>query len=281
MYRIVIFGCGPTGRRAYKEYQNEYSVSAFMDNDPAKVGEIVYGIRVYAPSRETLQSLQYDYILIASVDGRWQIEQQLKELDVRLEQIKYYVDRSDIDVLSCFLKNLSADFLRYGMAGSCAEVGVFRGESAKKINRYFRDRTLHLYDTFEGFAEKDLEMEQNIGRKDARVGQFNDTSVELVLNEMPYPEKVVIHKGYFPDTARDLQEDFCMVRLDLDLYVPTLAALKIFSPLIISGGCILIHDYFGEAYPGIRKAVEEFLKVHSKLRKIPLGDELTIAITGF
>jgi len=44
---------------------------------------------------------------------------------------------------------------------------------------------------------------------------------------------------------------------------------------------ILVHDYFGSQYPGIKKIVKEFMAEHPRLSKIPIGDAMSIAIIGF
>lgn len=217
--------------------------------------------------------------MIASVYGKWQIKEQLYKLGIMDDKIRLYSKRPDI--LTPFLKNLSEDFQEENIVGACAEVGVFRGESASKINKFFPDRKLHLYDTFEGVAKNDIEYEHLVGRKDVIEGQFNDTSIDLVMRNIEYPEKVVIHKGYFPDTAKGLDEKFCFVRIDLDLYTPTEAALEIFAPLMVRGGVILVHDYFSSQYPSIKKVVRKFMEKHSDLNKMPIGDTMTIALTGF
>lgn len=67
----------------------------------------------------------------------------------------------------------------------------------------------------------------------------------------------------------------------MDLYVPTKAALEIFKPLMVRGGVMLVHDYFGNQYPGIKKTVKEFMMKHPGLRKMPIGDTMSIAIIGF
>lgn len=279
MDRVIIFGCGPTGLRTYRELKADNEVVAFLDNDEQKDGTVIEGVHVYKPSGKLLADLDYNYIVIASVYGKWQIREQLYGLGITDERIRMYMRRSD--VLTPFLRNLAWDFREENIAGACAEVGVFRGESAKIINHFFGDRKLHLFDTFEGFAPSDVAIEHNLGRQDVKEGQFCDTSVELVMNLMEYPGEVIIHKGIFPDTAKSLAEQFCFVRIDMDLYAPTAEALKIFSPLMSAGGVILIHDYFGDHYPAIKKVVREFVKEHPKLRKIPIGDEMSIAITGF
>lgn len=279
MDRIIIFGCGPTGLRTYQELKEDNEVLAFLDNDEEKAGGAIDGIGIYAPEKGLLESFCYDYIVIASVYGKWQIREQLYRLGVTDGKIRLYAGGADI--LSPFLKNLSEDFRREGIEGDCAEVGVFRGESACKINQFFPDRKLHLYDTFEGFSKEDIEMEMQEGKKDVKEGQFGDTSIEIVMEKMEYPEQVIIHQGYFPNTAKGLRGKFCFVRMDLDLYAPTKAALEIFEPLMVRGGVMLVHDYFGNQYPGIRKTVREFMDRHPALRKMPIGDTMSVAITGF
>lgn len=279
MDRVIIFGCGPTGMRTYKQIKEECDIIAFFDNDKNKTDSNIEGVPVYEPDAELLTRLNCDYIMIASVYGKWQIKEQLYKMGVTDDKIRMYT--SAPDVLTLFLRNIAEDFREEGIQGACAEVGVFRGESAKKINYFFPDRKLHLFDTFEGFSAKDIEVEKQIGRKEAEEGQFSDTSVQLVMEMMGTPDKVEIHKGYFPDTAMGLDEKFCFVRIDLDLYVPTEAALEVFRPLMERGGVILVHDYFGNQYPGIKKVVREFMTKHPELRKIPIGDMMTIAIMGF
>jgi O-methyltransferase len=77
--------------------------------------------------------------------------------------------------------------------GSVAELGVYRGNFAKIINEAFPDRKLYLFDTFEGFDERDVNVElknnYSTGKQD-----FSNTSVELVLNKMKHKENCIV--GY-------------------------------------------------------------------------------------
>ena len=91
------------------------------------------------------------------------------------------------------------------MKGNCAEVGVFRGENASKINEAFKKRLLYLFDTFAGFSSLDTEIESQYKFSDAKQGQYADTSVELVMSKMKYPQNIVIKKGYFPESAKMLR----------------------------------------------------------------------------
>ena len=40
--------------------------------------------------------------------------------------------------------------------GNVAELGVYKGDFAKRLNQLFPDKKLYLFDTFEGFDEKDI-----------------------------------------------------------------------------------------------------------------------------
>lgn len=279
MDKIVIFGAGNTGIRAYEQNCATSQIVAFFDNDEAKWGGQIKGIPIERPTEENFRNYVYDYVLIASVFGKREIEQQLLGFSVDKDRIQYM--KPEPDVLSFFLKNLAEEFRAEQVAGAIAEVGVFQGASAEKMNRFFPDRKLHLFDTFEGFTAEDVKVDIEKSFSNARKAQYSDTSVNMVLERMENPENVIIHKGYFPDTAVGITEKFCFVRLDIDLYVPTVSALEFFHPLMVPGGCILIHDYFGDAYKGIRAAVAEYLTNHPEISKVPIGDRWSIALVGF
>jgi len=142
--------------------------------------------------------------------------------------------------------------------GSIAELGVYRGELASVLNRLFYDRTLYLFDTFEGFSNNDLADGQEGEHSQAAVGDFKDTSLDMVLARMAHPEKIVLKKGYFPDTTEGVEDTFAFVSLDVDLYKPTLAGLNYFYPRLSRGGNIFVHDYNNLRFKGVRSAVEEF-----------------------
>jgi hypothetical protein len=84
------------------------------------------------------------------------------------------------------------------VTGAVAELGVYQGEQAALLNMLFPDRPLYLLDTFEGFAPTDVQREAASGFSASEVGQFQDTSVDLVLSRMTTPENVRVRKGFFP-----------------------------------------------------------------------------------
>jgi len=141
--------------------------------------------------------------------------------------------------------------------GAVAELGVFQGDFAKIINRAFPDRKLYLFDTFEGFSEKDIDVEKKMNVSSER-HDFSNTSIDIVLKKMAYPENIIIKKGYFPETAEGLEETFVFVSLDADLYEPLYNGLKYFYPRLANGGYIMIHDYNNIEYTGAKEAVKQF-----------------------
>ena len=165
-----------------------------------------------------------------------------------------------VRVMTVHLAKLEIDEL--DVQGSCAEVGVFKGHFAAKINRAFPDRKLYLFDTFEGFSEKDavVEREKNFS---SATQDFSETSIEAVLSIMPFQSQCVVKQGWFPETFAGLeQEKFAFVSLDADLYQPLLSGLEVFYPLMSPGGYILVHDYRNKHYPGAMQAVREFCAKH-------------------
>lgn len=158
-----------------------------------------------------------------------------------------------------------------GVEGAIAELGVYQGEQAALLNALFPDRPLYLLDTFEGFAQADVRSDVASGYSVSSVGQFDDTSVDLVISKMSAPANVHIRKGFFPESAIEMPDFFAFVSLDVDLYEPILAGLEYFYPRLANGGFIFIHDYNNQRYKGVRHAVEKFLK-HTPTAAVPLPD---------
>jgi len=141
--------------------------------------------------------------------------------------------------------------------GDYAELGVYKGETAKVIRLCAPQRKLHLFDTFDGFPSGDLEDET--GKASGYTSRhFADTSEEKVQGLLGFSKNIVFHKGYFPETTTGLEETrFAFVSMDADLARPTKAGLEFFYPRLEKGGCILIHDYNSD-WPELVNAVDDF-----------------------
>ena len=148
---------------------------------------------------------------------------------------------------------------REGVRGSFAELGVYKGDSARVIHRMDPDRKFHLFDTFGGFTRDDLKGETGEAAT-YTTENFADTSVEKVMRRIGGNRNIETHPGYFPDSAVCLEnESFAFVNIDCDLYKPSKAGLDFFYPRLSRGGVIFVHDY-NPKWEGIMKAVDEFCK---------------------
>jgi O-methyltransferase len=189
------------------------------------------------------------------------------------------VDITDrVDYPRLMALDLCADeILSKRIEGSIAEVGVFRGDFARKLNSVFSDRKLYLFDTFEGFDQRDTRVDQqnnfSTGTQD-----FSKTSVDYVLGRMPHSDRCIIKQGYFPETAHDLQtEKYAFVSIDVDLYKPIADGLEYFYSRLSPGGYIFVHDYNNAEYKGVKKAVREFSEKNG-IPYFPLPDSAGSAI---
>lgn len=144
------------------------------------------------------------------------------------------------------------------LPGAVAELGVAYGDFAAVINTLFPTRTFYMFDTFDGFPERDLEHDRELNLTYSEHGTYSGINLDIVMNKMRYPEQCVVRKGYFPDTTNGLEEEFVYVDIDCDLYLPIKAGLEYFYPRMVQGGCIFVHDYNNGGYLGTKKALREF-----------------------
>ena len=151
------------------------------------------------------------------------------------------------------------EIIEKSVAGNIAEVGVYKGDFSKRLNRLFFNKKLYLFDTFSGFDERDISIENNKGYSDGKQ-DFSNTSIDLVLKKMVAPQNCIIKKGTFPQTAEGIDDTFCFVSLDADLFEPIYQGLVFFYPKLENGGYIFIHDFNNEHYKGAKQAVLKFCK---------------------
>lgn len=174
---------------------------------------------------------------------------------------------------------LQADrIINESIPGDFAELGVYKGETARVIHLCAPERKLHLFDTFEGFPPDDLTEET--GKASGYTSQhFADTSEEKVINHIGDHPNLIFHKGYFPASTAGLEnEKFAFVSMDADLHNPTRAGLEFFYPRLSEGGIILIHDYNSD-WPKLVNAVDVFCaSVNSRPIPVPDADSTVMII---
>jgi O-methyltransferase len=142
------------------------------------------------------------------------------------------------------------------LGGSMAEVGVYRGASARLIREADRARPFHLFDTFEGLPET------SEADRAPLAGQFQKgsfaCSIEDVKSYLGQSDDLFYHKGLFPESAKSLgAERFSFVHSDVDIYESTKSVLEFFYPRMLPGGVIISHDFAWA--PNVQRAFTEFL----------------------
>jgi len=210
---------------------------------------------------------KYINLLKSFLNGELVIDQKMlglkRERRIRIPPITNHIRISTLELVG-------EEIYGKQIQGAVAEVGVYKGQFAKYINLLFPDRKFYLFDTFEGFKTEDIKVELknnfSTGTQD-----FSDTSAESVLRKMQHPENCIIKKGWFPESLEGLEDNFCFVSLDADLYKPIFDGLEYFYPRLNKGGYIFIHDYNNKEYEGAGTAVREFCKKYD-ISYTPMAD---------
>lgn len=144
-----------------------------------------------------------------------------------------------------------------GIPGAIAELGVYKGSSAKVMHLVSPHRPLYLFDTFSGFPERHAR-----DRAEPTEPGHYACGIDPVREFLGNHPNLHFCPGVFPDTAAMVPDDavFALVHLDCDLYLPTKAALEFFYPRLAPGGLLLLHDYTSGSWPGVTRAADEFLR---------------------
>jgi O-methyltransferase len=210
-------------------------------------------------------SLWYDKEFNDTTGGFYLVNDNIKREIVELP----LHDNTRKDMLILLLRSIT----ERKVPGFIAELGVYKGETAKLMHYYLPERKLYLFDTFQGFDATAIKDERRVTNLAVDENDFTNTSISKVKKYItPLNENLIIMEGNFPETVLDIEfpEGFAFVHLDADLYTSTKNGLNYFYPKMNKGGFILIHDY--NAWPGARKAVDEFSEERT-LIPIPLPDK--------
>ena len=200
------------------------------------------------------------------------INYSLNYLNRKRDYDRNYLDYIRLSTLELVSNQIESS----NLSGAVAELGVYKGKFSRYINQYFPNRKLYLFDTFKGFDEADIKTEQsnNFSHGDQ---DFSNTSVKNVLAIMPHPNQCIIKEGFFPETAKGLEETFAFVSIDTDLYDPIYNGLQYFYPRLVKGGYIFVHDFNNDAYLGAKQAVIKFCS-ENNISFVPLPDSCGSAI---
>lgn len=163
------------------------------------------------------------------------------------DHLTYEHSLIDVDRLSVLRREVLAT---NHLKGVCAELGVYKGGSAKLIAHYAKNTELHLFDTFAGMPENDQEPAGHHIK-----GEF-PTTFEQVKAYLAEFKNIKFFVGNFPESL-PCSAKYRFVHLDADIYQSMKAALDYFVPRMVKGGVIVADDYEWYACPGVAHALHE------------------------
>jgi O-methyltransferase len=146
--------------------------------------------------------------------------------------------------------------------GDVVELGCYVGESSKYLMKTLletkSEKKLFVYDSFEGLPDLS-EWEKNTGWRPRTLKTTEDILVSnFKKNSLPIP---IIHRDWFKNIPNyKIPEKICFAFLDGDFYDSIFDSLEKIFDNVSDGGHILFHDYERNDLPGVRAAIEDFLR---------------------
>lgn len=286
---IVLAGAASAGKRAVLallEQGFKKEDMLFYDINPDKWGERILGIEVL--STDAFAQLPSDIPVLITSSMYPRVQKEMAELgktNAHYLRMLIYTERLFLKYDDRFLKildevretcNMDSDekFTLYSsmkavthVPGDVAEVGVYKGGSAKIICEEKGNKEIHLFDTFAGLPGGVIQKSDLV-----KGGWLDDTTAESVKEYLKEYGGVHVYQGLFPDTAGPVADKkFCLVHLDTDIYQGTIEGLRFFWPRMVTGGRIICHDYNNVDCPGVKRAFQEFF-ADSPERIIDIAD---------
>lgn len=158
-----------------------------------------------------------------------------------------------------------------GLEGNFAELGVYRGSTAYLIASQLEPiygKKLYLFDTFYGTPATSVD--DNYKRQ----GKYSDVDINKVKDFLKLFQEFTIYcQGIIPDTLEAIKnEKLCFVHIHLNIYQSTQAAIELLYDKVVPGGIILIEDYGLKSCAGVKKAIDQFVKIKNiKVIHLPTG----------
>ena len=167
--------------------------------------------------------------------------------------------------------------------GDVVEFGCYVGESSKYLMRTIletkSDKKLFVYDSFEGLPELSS-WEENSGWTPGTLNTTEDVLISNFLqNNLPIP---IIHKDWFKNIPHyKIPQKISFAFLDGDFYDSIYDSLEKIYDKVSHGGRILFHDYERFDLPGVRAAIEDFLKSRNEpFTVVKVAEQLGLLIKG-
>jgi O-methyltransferase len=183
------------------------------------------------------------------------------------------IDKAELSVLLRELDRVQ------DMPGDVVEFGCYVGTTSVHLQKWLAqsDKTLHVYDSFEGLPEKTNADYSPVGEQ-FKPGELTATKKQFIANCKKAGVRVpVIHKGWFSElTNSDVPEHISFAFLDGDYYESVLTPLWLIESTLQPGAVIIVDDYANEALPGAAKAVEAWRRQTKRKTSIMVEHSLAV-----
>ena len=195
-----------------------------------------------------------------------------------------YKDYTMIDEKT-YNNNLKIAEKAKNISGDIVECGVWRGGMIAGIAELLGTKSKYfLYDSFEGLPEaKEIDGTSAKEWQNNSEGEhyYDNCKAEInFANEAMTKSSVDFEliKGWFENTVPyHKHEKISILRLDADWYDSTIICLKHLFPKVVSGGIIIIDDYY--VWEGCTKAVHDYLsEIKSSCRIYQLDNKVAYIV---
>lgn len=170
--------------------------------------------------------------------------------------------------------------------GDTAECGVFHGLGSHLIihaqnSDRVSNKKHHVFDSFSGLSAIQKGIDDDTPEQ-TKVWHEHALAVplEIVQRNLSAHDNVNYYPGWIPDRFDEVAENiFSFVHIDVDLYQPTLDAIKFFFPRLVSGGILVCDDYGSTLCPGAKAAVDQYCQQEGlNLAELTTGQALLIKV---
>jgi len=155
--------------------------------------------------------------------------------------------------------------------GTFMELGVWKGLSAYMMIKTIEDKgktaRFILADSFEGGLSDKVSQDRNPLTNQStqeilrEKKQFHSTQEDLERSLMCFKSEIEIIPGWIPSSLVKMkfQSPISFIHFDMDLYEPTIESLRFLWSNLLSNGIVVFDDYNSTQFPGVTKAVQEFI----------------------
>jgi O-methyltransferase len=154
------------------------------------------------------------------------------------------------------------------LPGAIVEVGCFQCATSAWAFRFLTaigsPRPYLCFDTFTGFPDEQFAHDVRLGTSASRRTGFRANSPELVrrlLDQWQCPSIQLVQADIVAMPAAALPDTIAVALIDVDLEMPTLAALEKVYPRLVPRGIILVDDCTAnDTFRGARIAYSRFVQ---------------------